>query len=110
MALAVVVLVGCPPPGKGAKAERGYRRSEAVVAALEKFHADHGAYPAELSELVPGYLTADQLAAPARTQEKYPFGYRRIDGRYELSFHYAGPGFNTCTYTPERGWKCYGAF
>jgi hypothetical protein len=108
--LAVLVsafLIGCPPPGKGAKAERGYRRAEPVVAALEKFHVDHGAYPADRSELVPAYLTADQLATPTRTHENYPLEYRRVGEDYELSFHYTGPGTNICVYGPPKEWKCY---
>jgi hypothetical protein len=94
------------PPGVGEKAEKGYAASEPVIAALESYKADHGAYPEDLIELVPGYLTI----VPTKTDE-LDFSYSSADGSYHFSFHYIGPGMNTCSYTPEeKEWKCSGAY
>lgn len=92
-------------PGVGETAEKGYAASEPVIAALEKFKADHGAYPDKLAELVPDYLDA----VPAATGE-LDFSYAKEGDTYYFSFHYRGPGLNTCTYTPGKDWGCSGAF
>jgi hypothetical protein len=48
---------------------------------------------------------------PDRPQERYPLGYRRAGGEYELSFRYAGPGMNECTYrSAAAAWRCHGDF
>lgn len=109
--LAITLLLGgCTPPGKGPAAERGYRRSAPVIAALERYRAQHGAYPDSLAALVPGFLADSALRVPDRERERYPLGYRRTVDGYELTFRYAGPGMNTCTYTPAARWKCGGYF
>lgn len=43
-------------PGKGWKANSGYRAATPVIAALEKFHNDHSRYPTNLVELLPVYI------------------------------------------------------
>lgn len=93
------------PPGVGERAEKGYAASEPVIAALEKYKADKGSYPETLSELVPDYLPV----APTKTDE-LDFSYLKIGDSYSFSFHYLGPGMNTCQYTPEQKWKCSGAY
>ena len=93
------------PPGVGERAERGYAASEPVIAALEEYRAEHGVYPEKLAELVPDYLPV----APTRTEE-LDFSYSSTGDGYTFSFHYLGPGMNTCTYRPEAAWDCSGAF
>ena len=93
------------PPGVGEKAEQGYAISEPVIAALEQFKTDKGFYPDALAELVPEYLSA----VPTK-DEVLDFSYTRTDDSFAFSFHYLGPGMNTCTYTPEEKWRCSGAF
>jgi hypothetical protein len=94
------------PPGVGEKAEKGYAASEPVIAALEKYQTDHGSYPEKLAELVPDYLPA----APTKTDE-LDFSYSSTGDSYHFSFHYIGPGMNTCAFTPEtKKWECSGAF
>lgn len=93
------------PPGVGEKAEQGYAASEPVIAALDEFKAANGIYPESLAELVPDYLSA-----VPRKNNVLDFSYRKSAESYEFSFHYVGPGMNTCTYTPEEGWHCSGAF
>ncbi len=92
------------PPGVGDKTERGYALSEPVIAALEQFKAETGAYPASLDELVPNYLPA------LPTDDELDFSYTATGDSYSFSFHYRGPGLNTCTYTPEEQWQCSGAY
>src|SRR3954470_14831973 len=43
-----IAFAACDPPGKGPKAERGYRRSAPVIAALDRYRAEHGQYPDSL--------------------------------------------------------------
>jgi hypothetical protein len=108
---AMLVLPACDPPGKGPRAERGYRRADPVIRALAAYRDAHGSYPAALAELVPRYLPAQALAVPRREQEAYPLAYTRTATGYELSFRYAGPGMNECTYrVPPGAWECGGYF
>ena len=94
------------PPGVGEKAEKGYAVSQPVIAALESFKADRGSYPQSLTELVPDYLTI----VPTKTDE-LDFSYTSTGGSYRFSFHYIGPGMNTCTYASDaQGWECSGAY
>ena len=107
----IVVLFACiaiptdEPPGVGERAEKGYAASEPVIAALEMYHAEHGSYPEKLADLVPAYLPA----IPTKTDE-LDFSYFSTGDNYSFSFHYLGPGMNTCKYTPEDKWKCSGAY
>jgi len=103
-----LLLGACPPPGQGSKAEAGYRRAAPVIVALDRYHQERGSYPETLAELPPG-----SLAAPASGQ---PLGlqYKLRGEHYELSFSYAGPGVNHCSYDssaaePQR-WKCRGYY
>ena len=94
------------PPGVGEKAEKGYAASEPVIDALESYKADHGSYPETLTALVPEYLPA----APTKTDE-LDFSYSSTGGSYRFSFHYIGPGMNSCTFAPEsKEWDCSGAY
>ena len=73
--------------------------------ALAEFQAQEGRYPEMLEELVPAYLTS--LPTEVNDMEII----YRLDGEsYSLEFSYAGPGMNHCSYTPEKGWKCYGFY
>ena len=99
-------LVATPePPGVGEKAEQGYAASEPVIAALEQYRADKGSYPQKLTELIPEYLPVNPL-----TTEVQDYSYSKNGESYSLSFHYLGPGMNTCDYTPKEKWKCSGAY
>lgn len=106
-----IILTSCialptdEPPGVGEKAERGYAVSEPVIAALEQYKADTGVYPETLAELIPDYLSA----VPTKN-DVLDFSYSRTDDGFAFSFHYIGPGMNTCTYTPEEKWQCSGAY
>ena len=93
------------PPGVGEKAEHGYAVSGPVIAALEQYKADKGVYPETLAELVPDYL-----ATVPTKDEVLDFSYSTTGDSFKFSFHYIGPGMNTCTYTPEEKWQCSGAF
>lgn len=103
--LACSIIPTDEPPGVGETADKGYAISEPVIAALEKFKSDHGSYPDELAGLVPDYLSE----IPTTTGE-LDFSYTRNGESYAFSFHYRGPGLNTCTYTPEEKWRCSGAY
>src|SRR5690348_7641586 len=101
-----MLVLACDPPGKGPAAERGYRRSAPVIAALERYRQARGAYPDSLPMLVPEFLPASALAVPEPGREHYPLEYRATPGGYQLTFRYAGPGMNDCTYTShDARWK-----
>jgi hypothetical protein len=111
LALTLCALAACEPPGKGPKAERGYRRAEPVIAALERYRQARGAYPDSLPMLVPALLPDSALRIPQREQERYPFEYHRTPEGYELGFRYVGPGMNECTYASrDKRWNCHGYF
>lgn len=109
--MVVILMTACgalpteEPPGVGEKADRGYAASEPVIAALEQYKADNGVYPEKLAELVPDYLST----VPTK-DDVLDFSYSRTEDSFVFSFHYIGPGMNTCTYTPEEKWQCSGAF
>ena len=111
LAVALLATAACPAPGEGVKAERGYRRAEPIIAALERFRADSGHYPGALTALVPAYLPDSALTVPAREQERYPWTYALADAAYTLQFRYTGPGSNECTYLgATRQWHCSGLY
>jgi hypothetical protein len=97
-------------PGEGWKAEKGFKHAVPVIAALEQFHKDQGKYPVELQELVPKYLSPDQLVLPSplgggvtrirptATYDPHIFSYDQNDEGYTLNFSYEGPGINRCFY------------
>lgn len=94
------------PPGVGEKAEKGYAFSEPIIAALEQYKTDHGSYPEKLDQLAPDYLPA-----PPTAPEGLDYSYSSDGSTYSFSFHYRGPGLNTCTYKSEvKEWNCSGAF
>ncbi len=102
------VLMGCTPPGKGPRAERGYRQAAPVIDALERFHQARGAYPDSLPQLVPAFLADSALREP---HPGHPFEYARTAAGYALTFRYTGPGMNRCSWTAEsRAWQCSGYY
>lgn len=104
-----IALMGCPPPGKGGKAEKGFQRAQTVINALAAYRVDHDIYPETLGELIPEYLKETDLAPPV--DPNYPFEYERTQQGYRLSFKYTGPGMNECRYTPEaEEWDCHGYY
>lgn len=109
--LLAIGLAGCDHPGEGPKAQRGYARSQPVIQALERYREEHRMYPTELTTLVPRYLPPTALQPPNDPAQNHPFEYRVERDSYELTFTYAGPGFNRCTYaSATRRWTCRGAF
>jgi hypothetical protein len=112
--LLALLCVGCvfqDPPGQGPKALLGYRTAEPVIAALNVYHTDSGAYPPRLEQLVPQYLAESTLAAPPGwTNVNWP-KYSLTSEGYALGFWYSGPGSNTCTYgSATAAWACRGAY
>jgi len=93
------------PPGVGEKSERGYAACAPMIKALEQYRADKGEYPKTLTELVPKYISE----VPTEVNNE-PISYTKTDESFSLSFHYVGPGTNTCTFTPKDKWHCSGAF
>lgn len=107
----LLATAACPAPGEGVKAQRGYRRAEPIIAALDRFDADSGRYPGALTALVPTYLPDSALAVPTREQERYPWTNTLAGAAYSLQFRYTGPGSNECTYFgTTRRWHCSGLY
>jgi len=103
--LGTLLLGGCPPPGRGCKAEAGYRRAAPVIAALDRYHQARGSYPQTLAELLPEWL-------PPPPPEDLQ--YTRSGENYKLTFSYSGPGVNHCEYDSgspaPRSWQCHGYY
>jgi hypothetical protein len=98
--------VSVPGPGAGSTADLGYQTCASIIAALERYHAQEGVYPATLDDLVPSYL----VEAPPTPEGISEIRYRLRATSFELQFKYIGPGVNTCVYTPETGWTCSGYY
>ena len=109
--IAILAVMACKTlsvdeaPGVGEKAELGYAVCDPIIAAVEQYKIDKGAYPETLEELVPDYLSE----VPTEVNNQ-PISYTKTDSSFSLAFHYIGPGMNTCSYTPENKWKCSGAY
>jgi hypothetical protein len=87
---------------------RGY--GAPVILALAHYDQTVGAYPERLADLVPGYLSSENLRAPDRGPLHHPFEYTRDSLGFQLLVRYVGPGMNECRYTPTAGWHCGGYF
>ncbi|HEV7704393.1 MAG TPA: hypothetical protein VGO46_08875 [Gemmatimonadaceae bacterium] len=107
LGLVLLVLAMCSPPsGKGETAEAWMMASRPVILALDRYRADSARYPDALGMLVPGYL--DSASLP---HNDHGFTYRLDSARYELGFHYTGPGMNHCTLrSAEQRWSCSGYY
>lgn len=81
-----------------------------VISALERYHSARGEYPKNLGDLVPEYLSGDQLRASDESVLANPFEYRVDSGSYDLSVQFGGPGMNECHYRPGKAWRCGGYF
>jgi hypothetical protein len=99
-----------PPPGRGAASEAWYRRAQPAIDALQNYHENLRHYPASLSALTPHYLSTSALAE-LRSGADDPIRYKADSVGYELTFHYYGPGSNSCTYrSTASAWQCRGLF
>ena len=102
---------GCPDPGKGNKAEAGYRRADSLIAAINRYRLEARRLPDSLPKLVPAFLDSAALRTPSEPQMAYPWTYARVDSQYTLSFRYVGPGMNRCTFASITGkWTCSGYY
>lgn len=76
------------PPGKGLKAEAGYKAAAPVIAALERFHEERGHYPTGLHELVPQFLPdAKVLLFRGRVQPAHAPGHTASIPEQEFGYH-----------------------
>ncbi|QIG51172.1 hypothetical protein G5V57_27675 [Nordella sp. HKS 07] len=76
-----------------------------MIAALQRYHAKHGPYPASLTSLVPDEIA--QLPDLYTGDEAIDRGtYQRIGTFYELGFRYVEGGMYQCRYRPKAGWVC----
>ena len=115
----LLLLASClgPPPGKGPRAEAGYRAASPIIAALDRFHEDHGHYPATLGDLVPKYLPdatwfdLRRGRGPHYPAEREEFSYKRDGDAYTILFSYLGPGVNQCSYDSKtKKWESSGYY
>lgn len=98
-----------PPPGEGRAAEQGRQRADVVVQALQKYRVARGAFPDSLIQLVPQFLSAQELLTPFGHSKTFQF---RLDTLgFALTFDYVGPGMNACEYSSwTMRWSCSGYF
>jgi len=91
-------------------AEAGYHRAAPIIAALDRYQRERGAYPNSLASLPAQWLPAQEKDSPTGP----PLRYARSGAHYELSFSYGGPGINQCIYTTKSDapakWRCHGYY
>lgn len=80
-----------------------------IIAALERYRADHGVYPEELSALVPGYLSAIPRHPVGNGEwEYYPF---LEDGVFKLRYNPYRSGLtHGCYYSADKKWFVHEGF
>ena len=109
-----LALMACAAPGKGTKAEEGFRICNKIIAAIEKFKTDRGNHPTKLSELVDTYIET----IPEEIHG-YPIEYLSGENAYSdkagkkqpysLGFSYVNYAKNICFYEPlNKKWNCHG--
>jgi hypothetical protein len=99
-----------PPVGRGATAERWYRDTAPLIAALAAYHQQRGEYPDALGDLVPAFLNPAALSI-VHVEPNRSLSHQRDTAGFTLRFEYHGPGVNQCTYQPHAAeWKCSGYF
>jgi hypothetical protein len=96
--------------GESGKARLVRAYATPVIEALDRYHSVTHAFPGDLSELVPAYLSAEALHAPEQKPLDSAFQYSRDSAGYQLSVRYGGPGMNECRYRPDTQWHCSGYF
>jgi hypothetical protein len=101
-----VLLTACCGPYECRAAIEGREKYAPIISALESYKAEVGTYPQTLAQLVPTYIDAIPGQDSERRTEPE---YARIDDSYILGFQYFGPGSNSCHFSPENEWECYGA-
>jgi hypothetical protein len=108
LSLCGCTLITGPQPGEGSRDRETRRKTEPVIAALERFHRERGHYPAKIQELVPRYL-ADQ-----RDLGIGSFNYSKQGSEYILMYDYVSGfalhrGVNQCVYySKKKKWVCGG--
>jgi hypothetical protein len=89
LVLVMLIVVGACIPGCGAKPDANARANMAtakkIVAAIDQYYADVGAYPPSLNALVPKYIS--QIPQP---QGNVQWDYRLEDSGRVYLFGYAG--------------------
>ncbi len=91
----------------GPTLEDGARAGQPITAALEKYKADHGDYPAALGLLTPAYLKTIPSPAP-----RYPFHYTLCSDPpgYLLSFRLGRDAAGYCaSASGTKSWVCSSA-
>jgi hypothetical protein len=83
-----------------ADARQGHERAQPVIAALDRFKADRGAYPERLENLVPAYLPAVPKARLMPAASRF-FYMRRSDGGATLMYVMIPP-FDRAVYDLEK--------
>lgn len=104
----LIILSGCCSPIECKPAKTGFIIYKPITEAIDKYKIDNNSYPQNLSELVPKYINGIPRAEGKRVPS--PVEYENQGISYTLKFNYTGPGFNWCTYTPEKNWQCGGAY
>jgi hypothetical protein len=99
--IAGLLLIGCDGEHQKASVE-DFRRGDRIVAALEKYRAEHGDYPDTLSVLVPTYMRA--VEDPDYGDRRWDYIHHSMKRTYGLFMwrrDKAGYGYNV----PEPKWE-----
>ena len=104
---------GACSPDDCPQAVDGRRLLQPVVDGLSAYHRTQGAYPAQVSDLVPRYVSSLPDRPTWATDPAGPgawWEFRTDSTGYELTFTYYGPGANHCTASAAEPWSCSGYY
>ena len=88
-----------------------YTQMQAISGAMQKYHAEHGAYPAALSELCPTCLPSDTLrdrhfrawCSRKTMVPEYPYAFRLNGSNLFITCQFSGPMYTQVVFECASG-------
>jgi hypothetical protein len=101
-AIAAIVAMGLIHRSQQARSKTS---GDAVCAALDAWHEQHGRYPDTLQELVPAFLSNVPTSAMG-VWSTIPFRYQRDAAGNDYSLAFDSPAWIVCERGRSRPWRC----
>ena len=99
LCFAASIVASCSPAS-----ERDLPIGDQIIAALERYRADHGQYPESLSQLTPTYMPS--IASPRHGARKWDYVTYRDRSDFALFYWGSRPHQDGYAYgAPEKKWE-----